>query len=230
MCKIKLYRDFEKECNHNLKRKYYKRLKLEKMKELLKEKLIEGHKRYSLETKFDKSYIDYKEKFKIFKDINNLSVDDVRKIAIGFANSWHSRIDKNSAKDILNHLRNIQNLLLNLNGNYLFNLNLDDNEEEITKIYSGFPKKVKPTGRSKILHMLNGNVFPMWDEGMRIRYGVYPNAQGYFNYMNLIQKQLKTLSKEDIKEIEKLTRRPIIKIIDETNWFEVNKLKEVYQN
>ncbi len=193
------------------------------MKKLLKEKLIEGHKRYSFETKFDKSYICYKEKFKIFKDINNLSVDDVREIAIGFANSWHSRIDKNSTESILNHLKNIQNLLLNLDGDCLFNLVLDDNEEEITKIYSRFPEEVKPTGRSKILHMLNGNVFPMWDNGTRIKYGVYPNAQGYFNYMNLIQKQLKILSKEDIKEIEKLTGRPIIKIIDETNWLEVNK-------
>jgi len=114
-----------------------------------------------------------------------------------------------SFKNPLDRLRKIKRIKL-------ASFDLYNNEKLIKKTYNGL--KVNSTAKSRILHMLNVHLFPIWDEEIRQHYGVADNSQGYFNYMGLVKRQLLKLGAKDVKAIEKTTKESAIKLIDEMNW------------
>jgi hypothetical protein len=69
------------------------------------------------------------------------------------------------------------------------------------------------------MHGINPNLFVMWDQGICIHYGVYPNSAGYVIFMKLMQEEIKGLLKKHSKrEIIKNSGRTLPKLIDEYNW------------
>jgi len=97
-------------------------------------------------------------------------------------------------------------------------------EKLIKKIYSELSKieGVKYTGASKVMHLLNRDLFLMWDSDMRKEYG-YPkaNEDNYLHYLKKMQDKVKNM--ELI-----MPNKTLPKIIDEFNFTEISfqRLKE----
>jgi hypothetical protein len=78
----------------------------------------------------------------------------------------------------------------NLKGKEFKTVNLDEIEQAVKQIYSNFSKieAVKYTGASKIMHLLNRDLFVMWDYDTRRHYGFYnDDEEDYFNFLRKMQ-------------------------------------------
>lgn len=92
-----------------------------------------------------------------------------------------------------------------------------------------------PTAISKILHLLNPEVFVMWDNDIRKAYKkknrrVRETPEGYLEFLNEMQKELEDAlndyrkeTKKELDEIEREIRaryrnKTLAKIVDEYNW------------
>jgi len=106
-------------------------------------------------------------------------------------------------------------------------VNFDEIEIAVKKIYSEFAKieAVKYTGASKVMHLLNRNLFVMWDTDTRREYGFYNDDENdYFSFLKLMQ--------EKFKGIEwNLPNKTFAKAIDEYNQVKITlpKMKERYK-
>jgi len=93
-------------------------------------------------------------------------------------------------------------------------VNLDEIKDNIKEIYSIFSrvKGVEYTGASKVMHLINRNLFIMWDGYIRKEYGLKNNdAEDYFNFLKLMQDKFSNI-KWDIPE------KSLTKAIDEYNY------------
>jgi len=81
-----------------------------------------------------------------------------------------------------------------------------DNEEiaeHIKSIYeSAYVKNIVPTAISKILHLLNPDLFVMWDEKIREKYkkknpAISISANGYLEFLKTVQTEVKEAIKEE---------------------------------
>jgi hypothetical protein len=144
-------------------------------------------------------------------------------IIIDFVRRWNKRVrigkNKKKIKKVVLSLRKKFDAFKNCHiENFDFT---QKNTQLIKKIFDTLSKTVlKSTGTAKLMHGVNPNLFIMWDKGICIHYGVYPNSAGYINFMQLMQKEIKSLLTEHSKEeIKKKVNRPITKLIDEYNWY-----------
>jgi hypothetical protein len=186
--------------------------------------LIEYHNRYMQGTDYDKDYLKYKPLFHKFNDLSKISGQDFADIAVKFVNSWKSRTNSSIviAENVVMLIKQHITAFQQLQRKSLSNVNLDLEEENIKTSYKVM-EKVNSTAIAKILHMMNENLFPIWDDRIRKMYGVYGNAEGYFTFMILVQRQLSELGADAIKQIEQSTDRTILKILDEYNWYLNNR-------
>ena len=150
---------------------------------------------------------------------------------IDFVRRWNKRVpigkNKEKIKKTVSGLRGKFGAFKNI---YIEDLNFtEENEKLIKGIFDELSCTVlKFTGTPKLMHAMNPNLFVMWDKGICIHYGVYPNSTGYINFMKLMQEEIERLLKErGRKEIIKNTNRTLPKLIDEYNWehFRTSKSK-----
>jgi hypothetical protein len=188
------------------------------------QKLIEYHDKYMQGTDGDKDYLRYKPLFCKFDDFNKVSGQDFVDVPIKFANAWKSRTCSSIeiAENVVMLMKKHNFAFQQLKGKSLQSMDLDIEEENIKTCYNVM-EKVNPTAISKILHMMNEKIFPIWDDRIRKKYGVYGNAEGYLTFVMLVQRQLSKLGVDSIKQIEKTTERAILKILDEYNWYLNNR-------
>jgi exonuclease I len=77
-------------------------------------------------------------------------------------------------KDVLNAYKNSRDKLDKIKGKKLYSLDLNDEKiaENIKEIFSEFSsrKTIGKTGASKVLHLLNPDVFMMWDDKIMKEY------------------------------------------------------------
>lgn len=87
----------------------------------------------------------------------------------------------------------------------------------VRQIYSNLSKVegVKYTGASKVMHLLNRELFVMWDRDTRKEYG-YPkaNKDGYLHYLKKMQDKVKNMELT-------MPNKTLPKIIDEFNFMEI---------
>lgn len=141
---------------------------------------------------------------------------------IEFVRIWNKRVPVGKNKDKIKETILSLKTEFNSLGNYcLENLEFtQENMELIKKIFNKLSETaLKYTGTTKLMHGMNPKLFVMWDKGICIHYGVYPNSTGYINFMKLMQEEIKELLKKYSKEeIIKKTNRTLPKLIDEYNW------------
>jgi hypothetical protein len=104
-----------------------------------------------------------------------------------------------------------------LEGKDFRTFNFNEIGEPVKKIYSKLSEieGVKHTGASKVMHLLNRDLFLMWDSDMRKEYG-YPkaNEDDYLHYLKKMQ--------DKVKNIElTMPNKTLPKIIDEFNFMEI---------
>ncbi len=97
--------------------------------------------------------------------------------------------------DLIRGIKKCKNKLKFLEGYNLKNVNFKDNKIEniIKQVYSYLSKIeiVKYTGASKVMHLLNRELFVMWDKGTRKEYGYKDKADenDYFDFLKFMQKK-----------------------------------------
>ena len=100
------------------------------------------------------------------------------------------------------------------------------------KLFSDISHLLKSTSASKIMHMVNPNLFIMWDEKIRNHWGCEENENGYINFlirMNLEYRELInnfakieqiSIAEADKKFLQNLNQR-IERNISITRWVDI---------
>jgi hypothetical protein len=100
-----------------------------------------------------------------------------------------------------------------LKGRSFKTIKFDEFRDTIRAIYSRLSKVsgVEYTGASKVMHLLNRDLFVMWDTDTRDEYGFYEaDANDYFSFLKKMQ--------EKFKDIEwNIPNKTLAKAVDEYN-------------
>jgi len=178
---------------------------------------------------------------------NTLTADDIRQyILTNFLNQWRSRIPNRKLQLIANNLIDIlpANTLQNEN---LLTSNLDSLRNDIILIYNQLTliDGIGPTSASKLLSLIQPDLFVMWDGAIRWNLSFRPNASGYFSFLKSMQNEAIRLQQEyennnrlnsDFQYLnEYVSNRmeypnvlSIAKYLDEVNWTHITRRINVY--
>jgi hypothetical protein len=105
----------------------------------------------------------------------------------------------------------------NLKGKDFRTFDFKGIEKTIKETYSNLSKikGVEDTGASKVMHLLNRDLFLMWDRDMRKEYGYpKPNEQDYLNYLTKMQIKVKNIGWS-------IPNKTLPKAIDEFNYVKI---------
>jgi hypothetical protein len=112
-----------------------------------------------------------------------------------------------------------------LKGKHIKTVNLDEIKDTVELIYSKFSKikGVEYTGTSKVMHLLNRDLFVMWDRDIREEYGFDVAGNDYFNFLKLMQEKFKNIDWN-------MLNKTLAKAIDEYNQVTITipKMKKRY--
>ncbi len=175
----------------------------------------------------------------------DLTLKEVRENIIqGFLNPWGCRLANNThdvlAAQIIQVTRQIHEDLQSLNGTKLLDLDLDNNKTAIKNCYqemANIGNRFSHTAASKLLHIINPELFVMWDRPMRTHcrniYNILEGEEGYFEYMKKMQKGLRQVldsfprAKEECpaeflsKKLGIEPPKTLVKYLDEYNWITI---------
>jgi len=179
-------------------------------------------------------------------DLNKLDdIKHIRRVVRLFLINWGSMIrvvgrEGTKWKQLSETLRGLENEFKELRGKKLLTINLNDPiiAGAVKTIYSRLdpiPYLGSGTTISKILHLLNPEIFIMWDNAIvekfhRMNHCINYTSEGYLEFLKVAQKEIKEALDErqietgkSIDEIEQAIRfryknKTLAKIIDEYNW------------
>lgn len=103
------------------------------------------------------------------------------------------------------------------------------NSVHVREIYEELDsiKYVGPTGVCKIMHLINPEIFIMWDKKIREKiYNVEDSASGYLEFLGKNQRLLETVFNDEKKRNDlrsKFPNKTLAKLIDEFNWYIANE-------
>ena len=97
-------------------------------------------------------------------------------------------------------------------GKNLRTVNFDEIGDLVRQIYSNLSKVegVKYTGASKVMHLLNRELFVMWDRDTRKEYGYHEGENDYLNFLKDMQDRFKNIEWN-------MPNKTLAKAIDEYN-------------
>lgn len=135
--------------------------------------------------------------------------------------------DTNNLVDLKNAIEEFKPLFEQFRGKNFKTVNFDEIRDKVELIYFKFSQinGVEYTGTSKVMHLLNRDLFVMWDREIREEYGFdVADGNGYFNFLKLMQEKFKGV------EWDVLPNRTLAKAIDEYNQVTITipKMKERY--
>ncbi len=176
----------------------------------------------------------------------DLDADDVKDILVGFLNKWGCRLrnyDNLTASNLMTQIVSIHRELLPLQENTIidFNFEATTNKEKIVNIFNNFwsvttgsriTKNFGSTATSKTLHIINPNLFTMWDREIRYHYGFFmESGNDYLQFLVGVKGTAENLAEECNRRFEhsnpalwlseRLNINPphsLVKFIDEFNW------------
>jgi hypothetical protein len=180
----------------------------------------------------------------------DLSVDEIRGTLVKFLNRWGCRLrnyDNVTASALQGCLVKLHPDLSDLQKCSIFDFTLENvgMTEKVERAFNGFwhcgsgsaaAGNFGPTATSKLLHVINPDFFPLWDEAIRIAYWrqddrIVQSGRGYSLFMHQLRKMAEGLRAECERKLgtrdparlisERLKIDPphsILKFIDEFNW------------
>ena len=213
--------------------------------------LVDGIKRFEYSLWFGE-YVYFKA-LEMLKEVRaNLDVLDaekhVKQIIKMFLIQWggmRRTIDRDglSWEQLTEQLRNSKEVFQKLRDKSLLDMNLNNKElaDAIVEAYnSARVRYVGATAVSKILHLLNPELFIMWDYVIREKYEVTGSARGYLKFLKRVKGEIEeALTEEAAKKgcgtdevartictelpSSKLgpeySRKTLAKLLDEYNWW-----------
>lgn len=220
--------------------------RLELLDEISYSRLRDAIKRYNSEPSFqepngDPLYLETIKKREAWDNLDEISLDDVIKVVLGFLNKWKCRLSYDCASELRTALQKTSNLFQLLTHEKADIQTVDfgkmvgtsgKNVKVIIKEIFDILSKVRAdrktvgfTATTKIIHMVAPNLFVMCDEKIREEYGCAGNSEGYLNFLHRMQKATQRLTEEKTKvEIcEELhySDRDFTKILDEYNYYTI---------
>jgi len=108
-------------------------------------------------------------------------------------------------------------ILEKLKGKSFAETNFDEIENEVKQLYSTLSKVkgAEYTGGSKVLHILNRNLFVIWDSYIRKKYGYNVTANDYFRFLKYMQSRFAGIEWTD-------SNKTLAKAIDEYNYVTIS--------
>lgn len=191
-------------------------------------------------------------KFVDWKNLHNLSTEDVKLRVIGFLNSWHCRLPVSDklAERIKEAYKKSTPFLNALESETLEDINLEEkknidgneytNQEIMRKVFTIFCSighNFRGVAASKVLSLINPNLFVIWDTSIADAYGLRGSSDPYVRdqqYVSTFIPRMKEMAncvinsyigekkcsrKEAIEAINNFRKyRPLAKLLDEYNW------------
>lgn len=176
---------------------------------------------------------------------DELSADEIRDKIIDFLNRWKCRISNDSAETVKEKLVETRPLTQSLSDKRLFDVNdsLKSSKTGMMKLYEKFDSipHFGATATSKILHIINPDLFVMWDQNILKHYHhknllISDSAQGYVAFLSLMSEMGREVtldfhkshpqSSPEVYLCEKLgynLQKSLAKFIDEYNWITITK-------
>lgn len=201
---------------------------------------------------YDQDWIVAK-KFVNWDNLSSLSRKEVMLRVVTFLNRWKSRLKRTwkLVDAIIEAHRDSIPYLIALENECLWDLDFekkllvgDHSMKTSEAIYSVFKRfrdigyRLRETAASKLLHMINPNLFIMWDTKIAKAYKVSKTPTGYtYEFLPIMEEKLNQVINsymEDFKRIReeaiyKLNSyRPyktLVKLLDEFNWVEYTLMK-----
>lgn len=193
---------------------------------------------------------------KLRKNPQSISDEEIENTLIkGFINKWKCRVKNNteSARAIKECIDKLKPQLQNLNGIHIETETIDLNKLKpiIIEIYDEIRGSLKdyrfgPTAISKLLHIINPDLFVMWDGKIRDDYTKNKNSkirdsgEGYFTFLE----EMRKIAKEIIDDFRKSKsslgadvasylndklkvryKQSLAKYMDEYNWLIITRRK-----
>lgn len=168
------------------------------------------------------------------KRLANLTETDTKRILEPFLIMWGrmSRVlGRDGCEIVREKITHLSNQLEKYRNKSLIDLNIKKEKQDIIFIFNEF-KNTKATSRnvgqtatSKILHIINPQMFPMWDTKIRSKYGLYTgSASDYIDFLIetkrwLLDKNLK----DELDDLSNQYQLSKLKIIDQYNWYIVSR-------
>lgn len=218
------------------------------------EDLIKANEIFESNTTWDIGYFTTIKRREIWDDLKNLNENDVKNVILKFLNNWKCRISYNRAPKILEVLKETDKLFVCLKNENLLDTDfekfviVDEQKlkikEIIKKIYESLSPVTSPpvgkeghTANSKIMHMVNPELFVMWDKKIRENYGCYGSSEGYVNFLQKMQEMIKELiknysqthnlkeeeAKEEIRKKCHDLKKTLAKLIDQYNYLKFTR-------
>ena len=171
------------------------------------------------------------------RSMTNLDVRAVSRLIL-FLNQWSTRY-RTPAEDLLEAIESVAPIFKNLHELTLLDADFDGSfagdcsvKEAIQIVFDAIVKRgprVETTGTSKILHMINPDLFVMWDAPIRGGYAVGKSAEDYSErFLPRVQGQVRLamrqyseatgVSKTEVVEHFTQCGHTLAKVIDEFNY------------
>jgi len=143
--------------------------------------------------------------------------------------------DRKHYEELAGTIKNNMDIFNILKEKSLDDVNFDETENLIGKIYSKLLSILGPTGASKALHLMNKNLFMMWDDRIRKGYKTGTDERSYIIFM----KEMQSIANEVIDSIcrkfncprdsaierllKLINQKTLPKLIDEYNYVKFTK-------
>jgi len=159
--------------------------------------------------KEDKSYQNAIQRREVWENFNSITEEQVKDVILKFLNAWKCRIPYNRAPELLKACKKTSKYFDKLKSKNILTINLKKHAQDIENVFNilSSVRNIKGTAISKIMHMTNPKLFPMYDDKISAEYGVSQNAKGYLRFMGLMRQEALQLAKNYCKEthIKKLS-------------------------
>jgi len=121
--------------------------------------------------------------------------------------------DSQNLVDLQNAIEKCEPLFQRIKGKDFKTVNFDEIEDTVKQIYSMLSKVmgVEYTGASKVMHLINRDLFVMWDRATRKEYGYHiADENDYFEFLKKMQEMFKDVEWD-------MPNKTFAKAIDEYN-------------
>lgn len=175
-------------------------------------------------------YLNVIKEFSKIKDLSQLKIIDTKRILEPFLLTWGrmSRVlGKNGCDLIRKKIIELSNILHRFRSLKLSTINLGKEKNQIIKLFKHISslksktRRVGPTGTSKVLHLINPDLFPMWDTKIRIKFKFYKgDAEEYFQFLSILKHWINDSNlKVKLNVLKKKYHKSYIKLIDQYSWY-----------
>lgn len=199
---------------------------------------------------YNKSYFLAKQSLN-WQDLGNASIADIKDVVLGFLNKWKCRIPVTDkvAMRIRESYQTSVPFLEALQGEKLFDIdfmeekmigqNKMSNRQLIRIAFSNFASiryRFSNVAASKTLHMINPELFMIWDNAIGASYGIKLDPFSYaYKFMPIMKEKANSVIESCIEDLKcsrdlalshissRCGGKTLAKLLDEHNWVEANR-------